>query len=219
VSSRVGVADVLSSTADEGEVRCSLGYQSDGRGVDATSPFWGLDGFIARPNDPNDDGSAQALYLQDANRRYVLGVRDNRFASLVGSMDPGDRCIVTDGEARAMVKQVRDAVVLYTVNQPVDATMMVELSGQDGTLTMTNGRSFLVMKDDSITLGVGNAQLSLHADGTVQIDGGTFVCATAGGQLGTMAPMSPPMPAPAASILYGPTGVAGVASTRWTIIP
>lgn len=216
---RIGTADVVSSTAEGGEVRCTLGRVTEGLGVDSASPFWGLDGFVSLPNASTSDSAPQAIYLQDANRRYVLGVRDNRFSSQVGELDPGDRAIVTDGEARVLVKQVRDAVVLYTVNQPIDKTMMVELSGADGTITLTNGKSFLVLKDDSITLGVGNAQLSLHADGTIQLDGGTFVCATAGGQLGTMAPMAPPMPPGASSILFGPTGVAGVPSSKWTIIP
>lgn len=224
VEQRVGVADVLGTTADSGEVRCKLGYHFDETGIDNAAPAWGLDGFISRPSDPSSAGAAQAFFVQDANRRYVVSLRDNRFASKVGTLDPGDRAIVTDGEARVLLKQQRDAVVLYTENAPADKSMMVDLGGADGTIKITNGRCALTMFDDGVDAYIsltvsGGATLTMKSDGTVSLDGAYFNCATGGGRLGVLAPQVPGPPAPAGSIVYGPTGMAAVASTSWTVTP
>ena len=224
IDARTGVLDVLSSTADDGEVRCKLGYALDSRGVSASSHAWGMDGFVSRPNDPTAEGAAMAFYLQDANRRYVLASKDNRFADKVGTMDPGDRAIVTDGEARIFVKQQRDAVSLYTVNQVVDQSMLFDMGGLEGKTKWTNGKCFIEMIDDgvkaSVSIGIsGGASITLFEDGTVSIDGAYFNCATGGGRLGVLAPQTPGPPAPLGSILFGPAGQVGVASAGWTVTP
>jgi len=207
VDSRTGTADVLDSTADDGEVRVKLGYLANGEGIDHGAAVWGPDGFLSRPNVPDATECSQALYMQSANRRYCLGFRDNRYAPLVGNLEPGDRMIVTDGEARIAVKQSDDMVNLYTVNQKTDASMMVALDGANGELNLMNGKAYIRLGEDPsgascITLGIsGGASISLYEDGTVQIDGANFAAECAQVKLGILAP---PPPAPGLGIQYGP---------------
>lgn len=221
---RTGVADILQSTAEDGEIRCTLGYLYDGRGIGQAEPVWGVDGFVSRPNAQTADGAAMAFYLQGANHKYILATRDNRFADKVGTLDAGDRAIITDGEARVLVKKERDAVVLYTVNQKVDQSMMVDMGGVDGATKIINGKCFFAMTDDginaSITLGIsGGSSMTLFEDGTVSINGAFFNCATPGGRLGVLSMTTPGPLAPLGSILMGPSGMTGLPSTSWTVTP
>lgn len=217
---QTGVADVLDSTAEGGEIRVKLGYSISGAGLADNCSWWGPDGFISRPNPPSDEGAPMAFWLQGANRRYVIASRDNRFAEQVGELDPGDRAIVTDGEARVLVKKERDAVVLLTKNASTGYSMMLDMSGTDGEIKIVNGKSFFRIEKDRISMGVsGGCTLTLGADGVVSIDGAFLNCATGGGRLGVLGPQIPGPPAPAGSVLYGPAGMAGVASTSWTIVP
>lgn len=218
-----GTADVLKSTAENGEVRAGLGYLSQGgEGIDAGAVCLGPDGFISRPNEPDADKAALAFYLKDANRKYVLGIRDNRYADKVGSLDPGDRAIVTNGEARVMVKQVDDSVTLYTVNKKVDSSMMVALDGSTGELNLLSGKANITVGEDEdgafIELKCGNASLALYEDGTIQINGATFTCATLKGSLGIISPQPPVLPvAPANGIAYALGGL--TASANWSVAP
>ena len=221
LSNQSDVADVLKSTAEDGEIRCTLGSSLTEFGL-GDAPVWGMDGFISRPNDPDADGACQAFYLADPEKR-ILAFYDPRFSDAVGSLDPGDRAIVTDGAARIFLKKARDAVVLYTESQPDDLSMMFDMSGEDGTLTIVIGNMYLKLgkdgdKKDVISLGInGGASLTLYADGTVRIDGKSFQCNTPSGQLGYTGSPDVILPIPLNSILAGATGVAAKPSTGWTV--
>ena len=205
-------------------MRLKLGYVSSGDGIDATAIAWGPDGFISRPNDQDGTKAARAFYLRDANRKYVLSVSDNRYSLQVGDLLPGDRAIVTNGEARFLMKQASDAISLYTVNQKTDQSMMVSLDGQAGELNLLNGKAYITSGIDAqnkayIAIGVaGGACITLYEDGECKVDGARLNCKTAGGNLGLIPPDVAPV-APAQSILYGPSGMAGVPSVNWTIFP
>ncbi len=219
-----GTADVMKSTAEKGEVRVGLGFLAQGgEGIDAGAVCLGPDGFISRPNGPDADKAALAFYLKDANRKYVLGIRDNRYAHLVGSLEPGDRAIVTDGQVRFLMKSAPEAINLYTVNKKLDATMMVDVNGEKGQLLLLNAKSFLRMSTDAagkckLTIACGASSITLREDGTIQIDGCNLIAATQKGCLGLMSPQPPVIPpAGANGIGIGPGAVA--ASVNWTVAP
>ncbi len=217
----VDTADVLGTTADDGEIRAKVGYAVSAQGTYVNLPFYGPDGFISSPNQPSENGDAcQALYIRDGDGRIIIGTRDNRYADKVGSFEPGDRGIVTDGEARILIKQATDSIFAMTVDQTVDRMMMFEMNGQDGALKLFCGNSWIELTDKTVTIGVdeGKAIFSMDKDG-FQLRGSSFVCATSSGQLGLMADPAVSIPAPAFSIVAGPTGLAGVGSPKWTVSP
>ncbi len=222
VDQRISVADILASSVEDGEVRVNLGYAATGKGIGAEQAYWGLDGFFSRPNDPKPDGSeaAMALYIVDGEDKRVVASRDNRFADKVGDMQPGDRAIVTDADARVLIKKNGNSVTLYTVSEPDNTDIQVHLDGASGFLEGRCGGSWIKLTNDKVTIGAagGKCIITVSAKG-VQIDGENFICATAGGMLGVIAPMVPPPPAPAGSILFGPVGATGLPSTRWTVAP
>jgi len=217
----IGTADVLDTDADDGEVRATLGNAALGVGYFKEAPFYTVDGFISRPNQPTANGdAAQALYLVDGDGRIVIGTRDNRFAENVGQLEEGDRAIVTDGEARVLIKKEGDKVILYTVNEPADKSMIVEMDGAGGTLKLMNGGSWIEISDDKIVIGAagGLSMMTLDADG-LQVDGGAFNCMTQGGVLGALTPPTPGTPGIPGFlfIAHSGPGAGSLVSERWKL--
>lgn len=224
-----GTADIIETLAVEGEIRVKIGSAADGLGYASGLPMYGPDGYIGKPNAPSSNGDAcQALYIVDGDGRIVVATRDNRYADKVGEMAPGDRAIVTDGEARVLIKREDDAVHIMSKNQVASKTMMWSMHGADGTIQVYNGGGcWIEMKGSVLTIGSSDGSstttLMVTPNG-VQINGPNFMCCTAGGHLGLVAPPTPGFPgAPpvvgANSIVMGPTGMAGVGSAKWTVAP
>lgn len=218
----VGVADVLGSDAEGGEIRCSIGDSRTGKGIAARAPVWCSFGFLSRPNAPSADGAAQVLYLVDGDDKRVIAARDNRFAERAGALDPGDSAIVCGGEARLLIKQERDAIVLYTAT--ADGTsMLLDLSGTDKKCKIMVGKAWIELDaaTGAITLGAAGGKTTLVLDESgASLCGGHFACNTAGGNFGvlTPTPLVPPI-APLNSVLSGPTALTGVPAPHWTVSP
>lgn len=209
------IADVLLSTATDGEVRVNLGNLFDGAGLGAEVGVWGVDGFVSRPNDPDAAGACQAIYLVDGQDKRVIATRDNRWAAKVGTLQPGDRGIVTNSAARVLVKRAQDSVTLFTENATDDgSSMMVNLDGSTGKLLAAVGGAYLEMDKDAITLSAGGSMLRIDAAGVFTFGPHTGLC-TAGGNLGVVGKVPPPVGV--GSILAGATGPIGVGSTKWTV--
>lgn len=217
------IADVLHSTAEKGEVRVNLGEDTTGEGERGDVQVWGADGFIARPNEPDDAGACQALYLTDGQQQRVFAFRDNRNAKAAGEMDPGDRLIVTKGAPRIAMKQKTQRIVLYTeAKQPPPVGgkgQILDLNGEDGTITIRCGGCTVLLdgQNGRIVLtatGPGGAStLTLDAAKGASITAGIanidapFV--TLGLTGGTLRPGTPAVD----SVLYGAVGNVGVGST------
>ena len=217
------VLDALLSTVTSGEVRLKIGNKATNEGYGDGVAMWGTDGFIARPNAPDSRGACQVLALQDGNNYRCIGARDNRIADKVGTLAEGDRAIVTDAECRVLVKKATEAVTLYTAAQNGGASLMVTVSGEDdGTIQLIHGGGAYVTVDkDKIVASVGGkASITLNGDGSIQIIGTYIGLNAPGGNLGLVGPSgeSPPA-APLASILAGPSGMAGVPAAHWTVSP
>lgn len=214
------VADILATEVEAGEVRANIGFSETGKGVGASEGCWfGADGFIGRPNDPDDAGACMAWFFQDGNDRRVMAYRDNRFADKVGELEPGDRAIVSAGEARLLLKVGNDSITLYTESQPDEQSMMVSLNGQDGKILISCAGSWIEIDNDGIRMGAkgGKAMLTLDENG-FQVDGNQCRLATKSGHLGVIAPQVAP-PVGASSIVVGPSGITGVGSSSWTATP
>jgi hypothetical protein len=215
-SNTTAVADILFSKQEDGEVRVNLGDALSGDGYASEASMWGPDGFLSMPNDPSSEGACQALYIQDGNVNRVIGARDNRFATKASAMAAGDRLIVSDCDARIMLRKEPNQVALYTVNaDDSDAAMMIELNGSTGELQLVVSGASIKMTKDMIQLSVAGTVLELNAD-NFGVFAKHFACNAGGGNLGVMPPGIPP-PVGVSSILAGVTGIAGAPSTKWTV--
>jgi hypothetical protein len=216
VKQQSDVADVLSVSTETGEVRHGLGNLETGRGIAAEVAYWGPWGFISVPPAPADGAAAMAWYWQDGNEKRILGFHDNRYTDRVGELAPGDSAIVTDGEARVMVKRERDLVTLYSQNRATGYSMAVTVDAEGGIVQLLNGETSIELHADKIVLSVsGGGSLVLDKSGA-HIGGTWLAVNTAGGHLGVLPPGVPPVVG-VQSVVAGPTGVAGVGSTRWTV--
>ena len=219
VDQSVDLADILQSTAEDGEVRCKLGDSVTSEGIAPDCVVWGTDGFVSRPNDPDENGAAQAFYINDGNELTILGTKDNRYADKVATLDPGDRAIVSNSAARFFLKKEKDGLVLYTESKPNGGEAMIfDMDGENGEIFLGCAGSWIKLSNDEIQIGAagGAAIVTIDKNG-VQINGSSFVCATASGTLGILGTIAPPVGTN--SILYGPTGVAGVPSSSWVVVP
>ena len=199
---------------DSGEVRVNLGYGTEG--VGASMPIYGMGSFVSMPYQPDDNGKAQALYVEYGNKKIVVATRDNRIAKKAGALKSGDAAIVTHGAARVIVKRATDAIFFYTENAKDGGSSMVhEVSGANGTVKTVVGKTMIVQDKDTITLSAGGTSLTLDSDG-VHIFGKVFACNTATATLCTMPGGAPPPPG-IGSCCVGPAGMAAVGSTRVTV--
>jgi hypothetical protein len=213
-SNTTAVADILFSKQEDGEVRVNLGDALSGDGYSSESSMWGPDGFLSMPNDPSSEGACQALYIQDGNGNRVMGTRDNRFATKASAMVAGDRLIVSDCDARIMLRKELNQIALYTVNaDDSDAAMMIELNGSTGELQMVVSGAFFKMTKDMIQIGVAGTVLELN-EANFGVFAKHFACNTGGGNLGTVGAIPPPLPTNA--VIIGASGMTGIASIKWT---
>ena len=107
----IDFSDVTGSvTGANGEIRANLGDATKGTGIDRSVPFWGIDGFISRPADPDANGAAQYLYFCDGNQRYAIGSRDRRFYSQLEPIAVGDRMIHAPSGIRIRLDDSEEAI-------------------------------------------------------------------------------------------------------------
>jgi hypothetical protein len=214
-----GRLDVTASTAENGDVRVNIGDALTNEGVAADAPFWtNGDGFLSRPNDPSQDGGGccEVFYFFDGNQRIAVAARDGRYAEKAGALQPGDRAIVSRGEARFLLKAANDSVTLYTANQQDDdSSMIISAVGEAGVILIANGAAYLEMKKDKIVLNSGKSMLVLDSQGSASFFGAHFAANTKSGNLGLQGAVAPTPGV--ASILLGVSGMTGVPSAFWTI--
>jgi hypothetical protein len=214
-----GRLDVLASSMENGDVRVNLGDALTNEGNAGDAPWWcNGDGFLSRPNNPDDNGGGccQTFWLFDGNQRIPVAARDGRYAEKAGELQPGDRAIVSRGEARFLLKAANDSVTLYTANQQDDdSSMIITAVGETGTILIANGTAYIEMKKDKIVLNSGKAMLVLDAQGASTFFGSHFAANTKSGNLGVQG-VHAPTPG-VASILLGVSGMTGVPSAFWTI--
>lgn len=211
------VADILASETIDGEVRVNLGDAITGKGWGASSPVWGIAGFVSRPNDADADGCAMAMYVVDGNAKRVYATRDNRYADKVGEMQPGDCFIISRGSARFMLKAEEDSITIYGENHADgDTSMMWNFDCTEGRILSVVGGSYTEQKKDSIELSAGGSKLRIDSSG-VSATGAHFSANTKSGNLGVVGNVMPP--AGASSIVAGPSGMSGVGVPLWTVSP
>lgn len=123
---------VASTTAANGVVTANIGDASKGTGVDRNVAFWGTDGFLSRPADPDANGSAQYMFFCDGNTRHGIGSRDRRFYDGLEPIDVGDRMIYAPSGIRIRLDESEQAIELNvpggTQQSIADNSFLVQLA-------------------------------------------------------------------------------------------
>lgn len=215
------IADVVLSTATDGEVRVNVGdvLQEDESGFGQDVALWGVPGFIGMPDQPDDNGAAQVLYIVDGQKKIGVAARDNRIAEKAGNLQPGDRAVLASCAARILLKAATSSVTLFTENeQDNDLAQMIDLRGSTGVTLLLNGNCIVQQKTDELVIAINDgATFTMNADG-FQFTGAKFNVACSTVTLGILPGGIPPQPG-INSAIYGPAGQVGVASQSVTIAP
>jgi hypothetical protein len=133
---RFDVGDLTLSTTEEGEVRCNIGDQATGTGFAAGAAMWGVDGFMSCPNQPTTGGNAECIYMTEGQQRRILCTRDRRnLTNAGGALSPGDRAIVSAGEAWFRLTNASDRIQIRTMGPAGE--MMIDMNATTGTITLS----------------------------------------------------------------------------------
>ena len=212
--------DALDSTADNGVVRIKVGDAASNEGYSADCGVWGVGGFVSRPDLPSSAGACEVLTVTDGNERRVIGTRDKRHASKVGTLEEGDRAIVGSSPARLFVKAGKKSVVLYTEDDDGGSSMLINVEGESGKIQIIHGGgASFEMSKDTIVLSAGGSSIEIGPKGISAI--GAHIGLNAMGiNLGIIGAQgeSPPM-APLSSVMCGPTSMAAVPCLHVTVSP
>jgi hypothetical protein len=212
-------SDVISSDTTGGEVRCKLGDVATGRGKypDTLAMYCSGPAFVSVPNAPSPDGGAcQAYSEREGDERKILGMRDNRFADKVGALSPGDAAIVSDCEARVLLRQADSSIIAMTQNQATGHTMHLALAGQSGAAQLVNGAAVIEITEDAegarIMLGVsGGGSIVIDKDGVTILGPAIMApCGTVqlGNPTGDGITPTPPLPIFGAGVGPAPVTIA-----------
>ncbi len=210
------IADVTATSMEDGDVRVNLGNSITNEGEAADAPWLANgDGFVSRPNDPDGDGACEAVYLRQGNQKVCVAAKDGRYASKGGELQPGDRAIVSRGEARFLLKAETDNITLYTANQQDDdSSMMVSLNGSTGKGLLVVGTAYIELENGKLVLS--NGQASIVLDGpNIQVFGSHTALNTKTGNLGVVGTLPPPTGVN--SITAGVSGMTALPSPGWTV--
>lgn len=176
----IDTGDVVLSTAENGQIRVNLGDVDKQTGYGVSVPAWGPDGYLARPND-SGEGAARALYLTDGNNKRAFAFSDNRFAKQAGTLDPGDRMIVSSGDARFYLRNEDNRIGFYTEAQsdpPVGGKgMLFDMNGKTGDIIIKRGGQMFVLSDDGnvslVCAGQASQSSIVMTPTTITITAGT----------------------------------------------
>ncbi len=181
--------------------------------------LWQQPGLASRPAkaEPGKD-AAQVFVVRAGAEDYAIAFQDNRDLAIYGTLAEGETCIYAtgdtgDAQARALFKK-DGSITLYTRqgNTSSGTGMMIQLDAMNGAIRLVSPHGHgIIIDEDGIKMFAGNdaGAITIGADGNIrsiatqqnQTDGGTVVLGS------TVVPVIN-------AALTGPTGIAGVASTK-----
>lgn len=133
------IGDILQSVVEDGEVRVSLGkyagQNETSLGVSSDAPVWQQTGFASRPADPDERGSAMAVYVLDGDQKRVVATRDNRNINLIAELLPGESIVFgQNGNFLRLHQDGRISMFTTEGNDPTGdgASVSATLDPEDG---------------------------------------------------------------------------------------
>ncbi len=173
--------------------------------------MWQHIGFVSRPSIPTDGkNAAEAIILTDSQYDKCIATRDARGAELAGNLGPGETCVYAPGadgksQGRILLKDNGTvAIVTAKGNTKEGTTVIIQVEGDTGAISMANEFGGLTINEDGITLMCGASGLKLGADGNVALMGTAIAINGSSVSLGANAIMP---------VVWGPAGLSGVGST------
>lgn len=202
--------DILGSTVDEetGTVLLQTGDVANEFPEVGDVESWQPTGFISRPSNPTPkSGACQALIMRCSDNDKCIGTRDLRSQSLAGSLGPGEFCLFSagaDGKSQGRVLgKDNGTIALYTSEGNVEGGASVALQVSPDGIRLFGPWGAITLTSEGIKLATADGAAIELAGGKATIIG-TEVNLN-GGSVGLGANASMP-------VLWGPTGIAGVAS-------
>lgn len=175
-----GIADVLATDVQSGEVRVNLGDAFDGKGIAAGAPMWGQYGFASRPADPTTAdtvtapaGACMAIYYVDGNQKRVLLTRDNRFIENIGDLQPGGAVQFNDTGSFHQIQGGSGLQILYVpfdrdsngVAQKAHSISMDPASGNEHiAIVHAKGHCLILNQDGNALLKSANGEHCIGVD-------------------------------------------------------
>lgn len=178
--------------------------------------WWQHVGFASRPAKPvKGKSAAECFAVRCSDRDAVLASRDVRGQSIYGKLGDGETCIYAggpDGKATGRVLVKADgSVTVYT--QTGNTSAGNSIAFQVSPTGVSAGTPWGAMTFDSSGFQVateGGAGIKIGNDGSVALMGTSIAINGSSVSLGANAVLP---------VLWGPTGVAGTASTTIKVAP
>lgn len=144
------VVDLVLSLVEDGEPRANIGEESTGLGFGSSTPIWAPDGFVGVPNAASGGACAQGIVWQDGSAQRLIAARDNRWTDKAGTLDIGDRAVVSDSEAWFLLTRATDRLRLRSTGPAGE--MLIDVNGQAGTMTLSVGVNSIEIAATGITM-------------------------------------------------------------------
>lgn len=142
------IADILRSDTEDGVPVANIGEDTTGEGFGADTIVWGNgDGFVSVPNQPSDAGVAQAVVTQDGHVKRAVQTRDQRWVTKAGTLQPGDRAVVSDSEAWIRLTRASDKIEI------VSGARTIVIDGSK--VEITNALGKVSVSSTGVTLSSG----------------------------------------------------------------
>jgi len=170
------IADILRADTENGAPVVNIGEQTTGLGFGADTSVWGNgDGFVSVPNNPSAAGAAQAIVTQDGHVKRATQTRDARWVTKAGTLEPGDRAIVSDSEAWIRLTRATNKIQIKS------GDMTVTLDGDTGVVTIDGAGTIRIGENaTAIDMGPGGWPTGL---GAVVREGDVVTVGTAAGPI------------------------------------
>lgn len=209
------IDDITGFDVEDSEPRLRLGDASrDDGGLAGDAPIYTSAFLTGVPAKPSEGDAAQCLWEYIGDDPTVMGIRDNRYVSKLGTMQSGDWGVVTDSNALIKCVASKDLVAIQSLGQSSNQTILITADGENDVAQIRNGLAFINVEQDRITLGVGNSSsivitatdIRLNTS-TAYITSGFVMLGELGGGTGI-----PPLQLPANAVRISPAP--GVVSTK-----
>lgn len=214
---RVGI-DVLRSTVSAKtrsiilQVGDVLTGVAEADGVELLQTF----GFVSRP--PNAEAgkaAGQVVATSGGDRDVAIAGRDERGQELAGALGPGETAIYAagpDGKSQGRILfKGNGSVSIYTAKGNVAGGASCTIQCNTDSIKMANEHGGISIDEDGIKLLTsGGSGIQIGKDGKIAIIGSEAAINAGSVSLGANAIMP---------VIWGPAGIAGVASTSVKVAP
>lgn len=178
--------------------------------------WWSHVGFLSRPSKPTAGQAAcQGVVIRQGDHDACVASRDRRGQELAGSLSDGETCIYAAGpngtsQGRILLKG-NGSVSIYTAKGNVPGGASCTIQCNTDSIKMANEHGGISIDENGVKLLTsGGSGIQIGKDGKVAIIGTEMAVNAGSVSLGANAVLP---------VIWGPAGIAGVASTSVKVAP